>query len=145
LIAYADTSFLASLYGRDANSQQAVEEYRATGAVFLLSPFGEFELINAFESRIFRREADPAEIAAYKRAIEADAAARLFIREPMPAAACERAILLSRRHARRLGTRAMDILHVAIAIELGAQVFFTFDRGQRRLARAAGLTLRPRR
>jgi predicted nucleic acid-binding protein len=39
----------------------------------------------------------------------------------------------------------MDVIHVAIAIEEGAQVFYTFDRLQKKLADRAGLTVRPRR
>jgi hypothetical protein len=38
----------------------------------------------------------------------------------------------------------LDILHVAIALELRAGIFFTFDRRQSRLARRAGMIVRPR-
>ena len=37
------------------------------------------------------------------------------------------------------GHRAMDILHVATAIELGAKVFLTFDGKQKKIAEAEGL------
>jgi predicted nucleic acid-binding protein len=40
---------------------------------------------------------------------------------------------------RREGARALDILHVAVALELQAASFFTFDRRQARLARSEGL------
>ena len=33
----------------------------------------------------------------------------------------------------------MDVLHVAIALELHASTFLTFDRGQTKLAKLAGL------
>jgi predicted nucleic acid-binding protein len=33
----------------------------------------------------------------------------------------------------------MDVIHVASALVLGAHDFYTFDRDQARLARAAGL------
>jgi hypothetical protein len=39
--------------------------------------------------------------------------------------------------------RSLDILHVAIALELGATLFLTFDHAQKRLAQAAGLKVRP--
>lgn len=35
--------------------------------------------------------------------------------------------------------RSMDILHVATAIELGAEEFLTFDLNQKKLAEAEGL------
>ena len=99
--------------------------------------------MNALELRVFRRELEPKEADAYLDALHGDIKAGSFVRRAVPVMAYERAILLSRRHTRQLGTRGMDILHVAIALEARAEVFFTFDRGQRRLARAAGLTVRP--
>ena len=39
------------------------------------------------------------------------------------------------------GHRAVDILHVATAIELGAKEFLTFDANQRKLAEAEGLVV----
>lgn len=39
------------------------------------------------------------------------------------------------------GHRAMDILHVATAIELGSKEFLTFDSNQKNLADAEGLAV----
>ena len=45
---------------------------------------------------------------------------------------------LSALHSDTLGTRSLDILHVAAAVVLGSREFLTFDRRQANLARAAG-------
>jgi predicted nucleic acid-binding protein len=140
---YADTSFLISLFTPDANSVEASEVFGGSTRPFLLTPFGEAEFVNTLELRVFRKELEAAEADAYFRAFHTDIDAGVFSRRMIPATAHEQAVLLSRRHTRRLGTRGMDVLHVAIAVELGAGVFITFDRGQRQLARAAGLTIRP--
>lgn len=140
---YADSSFLVSLYTPDSNSAQALEEFRDSGPQFLLTPFGEFEFANALELRVYRRELSPREADAYLQALETDVRAGVFLRSAMPAAAYERALFLARRHTRQSGVRSLDILHVAIALELGTQVFLTFDRGQKKLAQAAGLKARP--
>jgi predicted nucleic acid-binding protein len=50
-----------------------------------------------------------------------------------------RAEHLARRHAAVLGTRTLDILHVAAALALGATRFVTSDRRQASLAKAARL------
>jgi hypothetical protein len=50
-----------------------------------------------------------------------------------------RAERLARRHAATLGTRSLDILHVAAALSLGTSDFVTGDRRQASLAKAAGL------
>jgi predicted nucleic acid-binding protein len=46
---------------------------------------------------------------------------------------------LSAGHSETMGTRSLDILHVASALVLGAEQFVTFDTRQGALARAAGL------
>ena len=50
---------------------------------------------------------------------------------------CER---LARRHVAKLGVRTLDSLHVAAALELQADRFWTFDQRQARLAEAEGLS-----
>jgi predicted nucleic acid-binding protein len=144
LTAYPDSSFLGSLYGLDANTPIAAGEYRRARPVLLLTSFGEFEIVNAFESLVFRRMMEPAKARASLDALEADVHVGVIVRKGVPDAAYARAIQLSRRYTRRLGSRALDILHVAIALELRAETFFTFDRRQSRLARRAGMMVRPR-
>jgi predicted nucleic acid-binding protein len=139
---YADTSFLISLYTPDANSLTARTSLRPRDTL-LLTPFGEFEFLNAIELRVFRREIEATEAEGSLRIFQDDIAAGFLLRRPVPAMAYERAMILAKAHSRQLGARGMDILHVTIAIELAAGTFFTFDRVQRRLARVAGLAVRP--
>ena len=54
-------------------------------------------------------------------------------------AALNRAAELSQSQTPELGTRALDVLHVACAIELKSRYFLTFDQRQQKLAAAAGL------
>ena len=51
----------------------------------------------------------------------------------------ETSIDLARRFGPTLGVRTLDSLHVACALELRAQKFWTFDERQAKLAEAAGL------
>jgi len=48
-------------------------------------------------------------------------------------------IALSARFGAIFGVRTLDSLHVACALELKAQKFWTFDARQARLAEAVGL------
>jgi predicted nucleic acid-binding protein len=144
LIAYPDSSFLVSLYGLDALTGRAVREYGSARPELLLTAFGEFEFVNAFECLVFRGLADRAQAQASLRTLEADIQAGVFVRRAVPEAAYARALILSRRYTHRLGSRALDILHVAIALELRVEAFFTFDRRQHRLARRVGMKVRPR-
>lgn len=59
-------------------------------------------------------------------------------------ATLNRAAELSRAHSPKLGTRSLDVLHVASALELEMRFFVTYDQRQAGLARAVGLkTLAP--
>jgi predicted nucleic acid-binding protein len=53
------------------------------------------------------------------------------------------AALLSERHSATIGTRSLDVLHVAVARSLRAGEFVTFDARQRTLALALGLKVGP--
>jgi predicted nucleic acid-binding protein len=56
-----------------------------------------------------------------------------------PHAAWETCADLARRYTPTLGVRTLDSLHVACALELNAQKFWTFDDRQAKLAEAVGL------
>jgi predicted nucleic acid-binding protein len=68
-----------------------------------------------------------------------DRAANTWREGPIPERAFERSAELARRHGPRLGVRTLDSLHVACALELKAERFWTFDERQAKLARAEGL------
>jgi predicted nucleic acid-binding protein len=143
LIAYADTSFLASLYGADANSSKAVAQLETARPSLVITPFSELELLTAFEASAFRRLLSAREAEASMQAFRTDLASGVLLRKPMAPTTFARAMSLSNLYTRTLGCRTLDILQVAIALELEAEVFFTFDRDQAKLARRAGLTVRP--
>ena len=138
--AYADTSFLVSLYGRDPNSRLALSLHRQNQPVFVVTPLGEMEFTNA----VFAIAARPKGWTAIEaRAIEQDfiqdLQSGIWQWEDLPAVTWVRARELSRRYAPVLGCRAMDALHVASALVLAADDFYTFDIDQAKLARTVGL------
>jgi len=57
----------------------------------------------------------------------------------MPEDAFERCADLARRYGPKFGMRTLDTLHVACALELEAERFWTFDERQAKLAKAVGL------
>lgn len=137
--AYADTSFLVSLYTPDVNSAVAARAMRLAQTAFLLTPFGEVELTNAFELRLFRKDLKPAEVQAARTAFREDLVNGVYLLKPVPPSAYERAVQLACQYTATLGTRTLDVLHVAAALVLGANRFYTFDARQAELARQVGL------
>ena len=50
---------------------------------------------------------------------------------------------ISEKNAAAEGQRTIDLLHVALALECGAKTFLSFGTRQRKLAKAAGLKVKP--
>lgn len=139
-----DTSFLFSLYGRDANTPRAAAEVVRVGSPLTVTVLGEYELLNAVRFAEFRGVLPASGAAAIIAAFEADlAAGRLVIERSNLAQIVSEAKRLSTLHTAAGGHRSFDILHVATAVHLKAGVFLTFDANQRALAGAAGLKSRP--
>jgi predicted nucleic acid-binding protein len=139
LIVYADTSFLFSLYVPDANSSAAAATVKRIKPPLLATDFAEFELTNALNGRIFRKDLRASEEQAVLLAFSKDVHAGVIRIVPISAAMFAHARRIARTHTRLLGTRALDVLHVASALTLRASSFCTFDKNQARLARALGL------
>lgn len=136
---YADTSFLVSLYVLDANSGAAAEQMKRAELPLLLTPFGELELENAFALRSFRKELSASKLKIVRSLFARDIADGIFAQKPLPEMAFERAKKIARTRTPRLGTRTLDILHVASALLLRAGIFYTLDRRQAKLAKAENL------
>jgi predicted nucleic acid-binding protein len=62
-----------------------------------------------------------------------------WISVPIPENAFELCAELGRQYGPKLGVRTLDSLHVACALELKADRFWTFDERQAKLAKAKGL------
>jgi predicted nucleic acid-binding protein len=137
---YADTSLLVSLYLADANTPAALAAVSKAARPLILTTWQEFEMENALQLRLFRRESSGVDLAGAAERLEADLAAGAVIAVTLP---MPPVLALARRltaaHSATLGTRAFDVVHVAAALHLEAHAFLTFDARQLALARAAGL------
>jgi predicted nucleic acid-binding protein len=107
----------------------------------LLTSFGELELTNALSLRLFRRELRPSKVKAARALIRKDLSDGVLLLKPLPEGVFDRAMQMARGRTPQLGTRTLDLLHVASALKLQADTFYTFDRNQEKLARAEGLML----
>lgn len=138
--AYADTGFLCSLYAPDAHTGLAVKRIKRQTLPLPFTWLHQLEFRNALRLRIFRKEITPAQRDSSLNAMLADLAAGVLVHAPISVTDLTiEAERLSVLHSENLGTRSLDILHVAAALVLGLPVFLTFDRRQHALALAAGL------
>lgn len=141
MIVYADTSFLFSLYVPDANSSAAAAIMKRIKPPLLATDFAEFEFINALNWRIFRKELRPTEEQAVLLSFSKDIHAGAIRIVPISSTTFAHAHRIARTQTRLLGTRALDVLHVASALTLRATTFCTFDKNQARLAAALALRI----
>ncbi len=139
MTAYADTSFLASLYVLDGNSALAASRMTRAQLPLLITPLGELELTNAVALRLFRKEVSASQVKAALTLIRKDLQDGVLMVNALTASSFERAKQIARRQTPRLGTRTLELLHVASALILQADAFYTFDTRQAKLAAAEGL------
>ncbi len=136
-----DASFLFSLYVLDVNSAAASAKTKRAVLPLLLTEVGKIEILNAVALRLFRKELQPAEAKKVYALFRQDIEQGVVQIVPLPAAAYQQAEEIARRHTPLLGTRTLDVLHVAGALVLKADAFYTFDQKQAKLATAVGLTI----
>lgn len=144
MICYADTGFLVSLYKVESTSRRAAETLSKLVAPIRLSPLGELETHNAFHLSVFRGELSDESAAEKLNLFLEDLENGIFVILPVPAPAhYAKAIELAEKYSRSLGSRSLDLMHVAAAILLGAETFLSFDERQKQVAKAEGLVVRP--
>ncbi len=135
---YADTSFFVSLYIPDRHSHQAERRIAANPAVWL-TPLHVAEWTHAVEHQVFRRLVSRSEADSVYKRFQQHRDSRLWMEVALPETTIDLCARLGQRYGARRGLRTLDTLHVASALELKAERFWTFDQRQKWLARAAGL------
>ncbi|SRR6266704_2304392 len=99
------------------------------------------KVVNAVGLRLFRKELRLGEAKKVYDLFREDIEQGVVQIVALPAAAYQRAEQIARRHTPLLRTRTLDVLHVAGALVLKADTFYTFDQKQAGLATAVGLTI----
>ena len=133
-----DSSFLVSLYLTDQHSPES--RRRITSAPALsFTPLHNVEWAHALAQHVFRGELSLSEGQRMNARLEAHQSGGRWLSVAIPENAFDLCADLARRYGPKLGVRTLDSLHVACALELKAERFWTFDERQAKLARAEGL------
>ncbi len=139
---YVDPSALVRLYLHQAGSREMSEWRRRQRGALPVTHHGRTEMVNALSLAAFREAITVAAAEAAQELLASDFLAdHLEQVDLLWRGALNRAAVLSRRHTPKLGTRSLDVLHVACALELKLSHFLTFDDRQSKLAKAVGLKL----
>jgi predicted nucleic acid-binding protein len=137
---YVDPSALARLYIHQDGSRELARWRANTRGSLPVTHHGRTEVINAICRAGFLGQLEEQGLAEALADFSSDfAAGHLRQADILWRAALNRAAELSQRYTPKLGTRSLDVLHVACALELKLDSFLTFDTRQKQLATSVGL------
>jgi predicted nucleic acid-binding protein len=104
-----------------------------------VTPLNRAEIANAIHRYVFRGAISAIDARRSWSNFEQDRINGVWTEVVLPDSVWDTSIALSGRFGAIFGVRTLDSLHVACALELRAEKFWTFDERQARLAKAAGL------
>jgi predicted nucleic acid-binding protein len=104
-----------------------------------VTPINRTEVAHAFYGQAFRSKISIDQARLAWQHFQEDCSRQLWEIVDLPVGAWDTCTNLARRYGPTLGVRTLDSLHVACALELKADKFWTFDERQEKLARAVGL------
>jgi predicted nucleic acid-binding protein len=137
---YADPNALLKLYLNEPESRAMAAWRTRNSGPLPVTHHGRVELVNGLSLAAHRRFISQAALTTALAALDDDfETGRYRQTDLLWRSALKRAGDLSRRYTPVFGTRSLDVLHVASALELGLGKFVSFDVRQQKLARAVGL------
>jgi predicted nucleic acid-binding protein len=139
---YADSSFVTSPYVQDSHKSEFLSRLAARPTVWV-TPFHKAEVANAIFLHVFYKKLKSNEASRAWSEFQQDIRAGVWIPVNFPAGAWETSVEFAVRFGPAIGVRTLDSLHVASALELRADKFWTFDERQEKLAAAVGLDTAP--
>lgn len=142
MLTYFDTSVLIKSYVMEPRSEEAIEIINQAGNGFPISHVTALEMSNALQLKVFRNEISDKSASRYQKAFESDIESGYMYYPPHAIESIfQRAQKLSANFTKSTGSRCLDIVHVAAALEFGCDTFITFDQKQKKLAAMAGLQI----
>ena len=137
---YVDTSVIVKLYVKEKHSLDASNWLKENNEAIPLTVFHELEFNNAINLKEFRGEIARDKTRLIMARFAEHESKGIYYRPQISwADTFKYAVDLSRKHSRKTGSRALDILHVASALSIKADRFFTFDERQSKLVSLAGI------
>ena len=137
---YYDSGVLVKLYVREQMSDAVTAFVARRGEAITVNGLHELEIRNALRLKRFRSELDATQLAASMAMLAGDIARRRLIRGAFDwQLVRDEAERLSGTASTTIGTRTIDLLHVAAALSQGVTGLVSLDHRQCAAARLAGL------
>ena len=136
---YLDTSALLKLYLREQGSEWVQEQVESQSDPLPIWELQEAELTNALRLKVFWRDITAAQADGQLAHFRSRKERGQYVFPHLDRAALMERFRQLSRHSMKIGTRTLDVMHVACASEIHADAFISFDERQCELAKLAGL------
>lgn len=137
---YIDTSAIVKLYIKEEFSFEVSNWIKMNNEAIPLTHFHEIEFTNAIYLKQFRSEITDEQVRVVLSKFDEHQGKGVYYRPQLNwSNAMNFAAHLAKRHTKTIGSRSLDILHVASALAIKAGRFLTLDKRQSTLADLAGL------
>ena len=142
--AYADSSFIVALYLQQQSSSVAATFMRQHGESLPFTPWHRLEVRNAIRLAFFHKAIDSHQCKLQLKQLEVDLREETLIVHTRIdwVAVLREAEKLGAAYNEAIGCRSADLFHIATAIEWKADYFLTLDERQKKMAKAASLTVK---
>ncbi len=138
---YWDTSVIIKLYVREMGSELIAKKAKEFDLSIPLTLFHEVEITNALQLKRFRNEIEAEQVKKIISLLRQHEENFIYHRPVVDwGDVFRKTIDLSQAFSGKIGSRSLDIFHVASACILNADSFFSNDAGQLSLAASAGLS-----
>lgn len=135
---------MVALYLQQQSSTAATAFMQRHGEPLPFTPWHRLEVRNAIRLAVFHKLIDLSQSKTQFKQMDVDLRDEtVLVHTPVDwVATLREAEKLGAAHAGDFGCRSGDLFHVAAAVELGFDLFLTFDDRQKKLAKAAGLSVK---
>lgn len=138
---YLDTSAFLKLYIREDGSESVQGALESQDEPIPVLDVLEWEFVNALRLKVFWGELDGPTVNHLVALFDDRLLRGQYVVADIDRDRLTTDVRVLSMHTQTVGSRTLDVVHVAIAHQLQVNAFITFDDRQRALARTAGLAV----
>ncbi|MDM8536233.1 type II toxin-antitoxin system VapC family toxin [Desulfobacterales bacterium HSG17] len=129
---YCDTSAIIKLYYPEPESEKLSKWIIENKIVIPISLFHNVEINNAFALKLFRKEITKEQFNQLEKNLNKDISTGIITKIKINwSETLEKSVDLVKQYTENIGSRSLDIIHVASALTAGFKYFITFDDRQK--------------
>jgi predicted nucleic acid-binding protein len=141
VVIYLDTSAFLKLYIREDGSEAVQAAMESQDQPIPIPDLLQWEFLNAMRLKVFWGELDEPTVDHLVALFDDRLLRGQYLTPELDRARVTTDVRELSHHTQAIGSRTLDVVHVAVALQLQPSSFITFDVRQRTLAESAGLVV----